>query len=119
MRGGSAASGPLRGEVWDVNLDPLIGHEQAGLRPALVISVDLFNEGPAELVVLIPLTRTARKIRWHVAVAPPEGGLTSTSYIQCENLRSVSRQRLRRRRGRVTDDTMLQVEDRLNILLGL
>lgn len=119
MRGGSPAVGPLRGEVWDVSFDPVLGHEQAGTRPALIISVDMFNEGPADLVVLIPLTRTARKIRWHIAVTPPEGGLTSTSYIQCENIRSVSLQRLRRRRGQVAGDTMLQVEDRLNILLGL
>jgi len=35
---------PSRGEVWDLNFDPTIGHEQAGARPALIISVDLFNE---------------------------------------------------------------------------
>ena len=53
----------LRGEVWDMNLDPVIGHEQAGARPALVVSVDLFNEGPAELIVVAPITRTARKVK--------------------------------------------------------
>jgi mRNA interferase MazF len=110
---------PLRGEVWDVILDPVVGREQAAARPALVISVDLFNEGPADLVVVIPITRTARRIRWHVPVSPPEGGLVVDSYIQCENLRSVSRQRLRRRRGCVAEDTILQVEDRLHILMGL
>ena len=112
-------SDALRGEIWEINLDPVVGHEQAGSRPALIVSVDLFNEGPADLVVVAPITRTARKIRWHVAVASPEGGLAADSYIQCENVRSVSKQRLKRRRGRVLEATIEQVEDRLRILMGL
>ena len=110
---------PLRGEVWDLNFDPTTGHEQAGTRPALILSEDIFNEGPAEMVVVAPITRTPRKIRWHVLVAPPEGGLSSGSFIQCENVRAVSKQRLKRRRGRVSPLVMQQVEDRLRILLGL
>jgi mRNA interferase MazF len=110
---------PSRGEVWDINLDPTVGHEQAGSRPALILSVDIFNEGPADLVVVIPITRTARKVRWHVPVKPPEGGLVAESFIQCENVRSVSRQRVKRLRGQVSERTLQQVEDRVRILLGL
>ena len=102
-----------------MNLDPTTGHEQAGTRPALILSEDIFNEGPADMVVVAPITRTQRKIRWHVPVAPPEGGLVSESFVQCENVRSVSKQRLKRRRGRVSGPVMEQVEDRLRILLGL
>jgi len=109
----------MRGDVWDLNFDPTVGHEQGGSRPALMLSEDIFNEGPADLVVVLPLTRTQRKVRWHVQLAPPEGGLASESYIQCENLRSVSKQRLKRLRGHVSEVTMRQVEDRLRILLGL
>jgi mRNA interferase MazF len=110
---------PSRGDIWDLDFDPIRGREQAGFRPALILSVDLFNQGPAELVSVVPLTRTDRKIRWHVAVRPPESGLAAESFVQCENLRSVSKQRLRRRRGRVSADTLEQVEDRVRILLGL
>ena len=110
---------PLRGEVWDLSLDPIVGREQAGFRPALILSVDLFNQGPAELIVVVPVTRTNRKVRWHVPVLPPEGGLAAESFVQCENVRSVSKSRLRRRRGRVSPATMDQVEDRVRILLGL
>jgi mRNA interferase MazF len=113
------ATEPSRGEVWDLNFDPTIGHEQAGARPALILSADLFNAGPAELVVAVPITRTGRKVRWHVAVKPPQGGLVAESFIQCENIRSVSKRRLKRRRGRVSEETLQQVEDRLRILLGL
>jgi mRNA interferase MazF len=110
---------PLRGEVWDLDLDPIIGREQAGFRPAPVLSVDLFNVGLAELVIAVPITRTQRKIRWYVPVRPPEGGLAEESFIQCENVRSVSKRRLKRRRGRVSGETLEQVEDRVRILLGL
>jgi mRNA interferase MazF len=121
MASGSRNNGaaPFRGDIWDVNLDPTMGHEQAGARPALIVSVDLFNEGPAELVVAIPLTRTPRKIRWHVPVSPPEGGLSAESYVQCENVRSISKARLKRLRGRVSEATLQEIEDRLRILLGL
>ncbi|OYV95604.1 MAG: growth inhibitor PemK, partial [Planctomycetia bacterium 21-64-5] len=49
-------SQPVRGEVWTVNLDPVRGHEQAGTRPALIVSVNRFNHGPAGLVVVLPIT---------------------------------------------------------------
>lgn len=110
---------PSRGDIWDLNFDPTIGHEQAGARPALILSVNLFNEGPAGLLVVAPVTRTRRGVRWHVPVSPPEGGLVANSFIRCENVRSVSKQRLKRLRGRVSGGTMQQVEDRLRILLGL
>ncbi|MEP7355119.1 MAG: type II toxin-antitoxin system PemK/MazF family toxin [Acidobacteriota bacterium] len=110
---------PARGEIWDVDLDPVRGREQAGRRPALIASVDPFNEGPADLVIVIPLTRTDRRIRWHVPVNPPEGGLAAVSYIKCEDVRSISKARLARKRGGVSSDTMQAVEDRLRILMGL
>jgi len=110
---------PSRGEVWDLDLDPTVGHEQAGTRPALILSADIFNEGPADLVVVIPVTRTERKVRWHVSVQPPEGGFVAESFIQCESVRSVSKQRVKGLRGRVSESTMQQVEDRVRILLGL
>ena len=113
------ASEPTRGDVWDLSFDPTTGHEQAGVRPALIVSVDLFNVGPADLVVVVPITRTRRGIRWHVHIKPPEGGLVSESFIQCENVRSVSKKRLKRMRGRVSVYTLQEVEDRLRILMGL
>ena len=110
---------PSRGEVWSVNLNPTRGHEQAGVRPALVVSVDAFNHGPAELAVIVPLTTTERGIPLHVPVNPPEGGVRQRSFIKCEDVRSVSRERLADRWGSVSDSTMDAVEERLRILLDL
>jgi mRNA interferase MazF len=110
---------PSRGEIWLVDLDPTRGHEQAGRRPALVVSVDLFNHGPAGLVILIPLTTRERGIPFHVRLEAADSGLSQISFAKCEDVRSVSRERLLRRVGQVSGDTMALVEDRLRILLGL
>lgn len=110
---------PARGEVWWIDLDPTVGRGQAGRRPALVISEDLFNAGPAELAVVLPLTSKPKGVQWHVAVQPPEGGLTVPSFVKCEDVRSVSVRRFTRRLGAVGVRTMAAVEDRLRILMGL
>ncbi len=108
-----------RGEIWLVGLDPTKGREQAGQRPALIISVDQFNHGAAELVIAIPITSKAKGIPLHVEVSPPEGGLTMTSFVKCEDVRSISTARLVGRLGKVSNQTIELVEDRLRILLGL
>ena len=108
-----------RGEVWLVGLDPTKGREQAGIRPALIVSVDTFNHGPAELVIVIPITSKAKGIPLHVEVTPPDGGLTMTSFVKCEDVRSISTTRLERRLGHVSSQTIDLVEDRLRILFGL
>lgn len=111
--------GPFRGEVWLANFDPVRGRESSGRRPALVLSVDLFNQGPSGLAVVLPLTSRAKGIPLHVAVSPPEGGLREVSYVKCDDIRSVSRERLLRRWGSIRPPTMAEVEDRVRILLGL
>lgn len=110
---------PLRGEVWTIDLDPTKGREQAGKRPALVVSTNGFNKSPAELVVVLPITSKHKGIPWHVDLDPPEGGLTMTSFIKCEDVRSVAVERLQKRLGHVTNATMDEIEDRLRILLDL
>jgi mRNA interferase MazF len=110
---------PLRGEVWNVNLDPTKGREQRGTRPALIVSHNTFNRSPAELVVVVPLTSTHRGIPLHIKIEPPEGGVKNTSYAKIEDVRSVSKERLTKRFGIVTAGTMAVVSDRLRILLDL
>ncbi len=110
---------PKRGDVWFVNFDPTIGHERAGARPALVISVDKFNHGPAGSVVVLPITSKDKRQPMHVPIGPPCGGLSKLSFIVCDNIRAVSKHRLRRFCGVVSQATMGDVEMRIRILLGL
>jgi len=110
---------PFRGEIWMTDLDPTRGHEQAGTRPALVISADTFNAGPAGLVIVLPLTTKAKGVHSHVPVEPPEGGLRKPSFIKCEDVRSVALERLSKRLGAVSTATMEAVEFCLRVLMDL
>jgi mRNA interferase MazF len=85
-----------RGDVWLADLSPVRGHEQAGRRPVLVVSVDPFNQSRADLVVVIPITSTLRSIPFHVVVQ-----LTNPSALLCEAVRSISKDRLITRWGSV------------------
>jgi mRNA interferase MazF len=112
-------SPPRRGDVWLADLNPVRGHEQAGRRPALVVSDDAFNRGPAGLVIVLPITSTIRAIPSQIRIAPPEGGLKTRSAIICEGIRSISSERLARRWGVVSDRTMVAVENVLRFLIRL
>ena len=108
-----------RGDVWLVDLNPVRGHEQAGKRPCLIISVDLFNQGASGLAVGLPITSKEKGIPFHVELNPPEGGLKVRSFIKCEDVRSISIERLENRWGTVSLETLAAIEDRLRILMGL
>lgn len=110
---------PQRGEIWLTDLSPTRGREEAGQRPVLVFSVDEFNKGPAELVVVLPITSTIRPIPLHVIVQLSEGGLKTQSRILTDAIRSISKERLIDRWGTVSPETMAVVEDRVRTLLGL
>jgi mRNA interferase MazF len=105
-----------QGDVWQARLDPVVGHEQGGIRPALIVSVDQVSSGKGEMCIVVPFTRTDRGTPLHVRVDPPEGGLTSVSFALPENVRSISRERLAERLGGVRDATLEQVLHRIHLL---
>ena len=113
------SSRPSRSEVWLADLDPTRGHEQRGPRPVLVVSTDRFNHGPSGLVIVAPITKQERDIPVHVRIDPPQGGCTVTSYILCDSIRSVSRDRLIKLRGTVDNKTMAEVSYALCALMDL
>ncbi len=110
---------PSRGEIWLANLNPVRGREQAGFRPCLVISVDQFNHGPAELVIVVPITSKNKSIPLHIEISGKETGLDLKSYIKSEDIRSISRDRLEKRIGRVSEEVMCQVLELIKILLNI
>lgn len=107
---------PHRGEIWLVNLDPTIGHEQAKVRPCLIISHDTFNNGWSGLVIIIPITSRERNIPSHIEI----DGLPKRSFILCEQLRTVDKKRLGDKPlGLVTDNILRKVEFCLRNILDL
>ena len=110
---------PKRGEIWRADLEPVRGHEQGRTRPTLIVSNDIFNRGSTDLVTIVPVTTRARPVRTFFRIEPPEGGLPQTSYIICDQIRTISKERLGRRFGAVSPATLAEVERRLTFLLDL
>lgn len=112
---------PNRGEVWVVDFNPVRGHEQDRQRPALILSNNEFNNGPAQLLVVVPFTTTERaRMPLRVRVDPPDGGLRETSFALCEALRSVSTERIVEGPwGTVSSRTLATVEHRIRAVLDL
>lgn len=108
-----------RGEVWFANLDPVVGNEQAGKRPVLIVSVDYFNEGLARMVIAAPLTKRDKRQPLHVPIKAGIAGLKVDSFIKIEDIRGISKERLLYKIGDVDKNTMEEVEIRLTRLLGL
>lgn len=106
----------LQGDVWLASLDPIIGHEQAGKRPVLIVSVDQLGAGPSQLAISVPLTSRDHHQRIHVRIEPPEGGVRSASYAMPEQIRAISRERLDDRWGRVRPETLERIIYRVRLL---
>ena len=94
----------IRGEVWHAALDPVIGHEQAGTRPVVIVSASAVNQTRSRVIVI---------------VHPPNGGLGHRSFAMCDMVRSISRDRLRFFLGRLDHVAMDLISDRLSIILDL
>ena len=107
-----------RGEIWLINFNPTLGHEQAGIRPALIISIDLFNNSKAGKVVAIPLTSKYKGIPLDVPILPPNGGINKESFIKIEDIRSLSKERLLEKWGKISNDKLAEVENKIKLLLG-
>lgn len=108
-----------RGEVCYACLDPVEGHEQGRSRPVLIVSDDKINKGPSDLCIVLPITTKNRGVPGHIEVEPPEGGLKIKSYVMCEQIRCISRQRLKGSYGFVGESVMEEVEKYVRIFLKL
>lgn len=117
----SRARFPLRGEIWPVDLDPVVGSEQAGRRPVLIVSSNTFHQIQDRLIVIIPITRTRRGFRLHVEFAAEEAGLEHPGSVMCDQVRVVSTGRLLSHVpiGRMNAEVMRKVDDLVRVLLDL
>lgn len=108
-----------RGEVWLANLDEITKEVALRARLVMIVSTNRFNNGPADLLIVLPLTTRDHGIASHVKISPPEGGANKQSFILCEHIQSIQRDRLIKKLGIVGSDTIKKVDDRLCVLLDL
>ena len=112
---------PRRGEIWDVNWSPGRGAEQKGVRPALIIQNDRGNASLSyPLTIVASMSRTERELPLHVRIAPSEeNGLTDFTDVKCEQVMTIEKSRLMRRRGGITADELSRVDVALRLSLSL
>ena len=114
------ASFPRHGDVYEVNLDPVVGSETGKRRPALVVSNDINNEF-SQTVTVLPLTGQPARKHYPFEVLVPKGvaGLAADSRIKANQVRTVDKRRLVSFRGSLPAQYLPQVEKALKIHLNL
>jgi mRNA interferase MazF len=112
---------PRRGEIWDVNWSPGRGAEQKGIRPALIIQNDRGNTSPSyPLTIVASMSRTERELPLHVRITPSaENGLTNFTDVKCEQVMTIEKSRLIRRRGSISSEELAKVDVALRLSLNL
>ena len=111
---------PQRGEIYLVSFDPTVGAEIQKTRPALVLQNNVANEhSPITIVAAITSQFDDPLYPTEVLVQPPEGGLTVESVVMLNQLRSIDKQRLVKRLGKLTNETMTLVDQAIQVSLGL
>ena len=117
----SSPLSPRRGEIWDVNWSPGRGAEQQGTRPALIIQNDRGNASLSyPLTIVASMSRTERELPLHVRIAPSEeNGLTDFTDVKCEQIMTIEKSRLMRRRGSITPEDLSRVDVALKLSLDL
>lgn len=109
-----------RGDVWLADLDPVRGSEQAGKRPVIVIQNDQITRG-TRTVLAIPLTSNVDRatLPSAVLIQKDEGGLQQDSIALCHQMKVLDKTRLTRRIGRLTTETLNEIESRVLYTLGI
>ncbi len=108
-----------RGDVWLVDFGEPIGRQQSGRRPAVVVSADALNDSRAGLVIVVPCTTARRGLPSHVELDPAASGLDEISYAKCEDIKSISEERLVARLGETPLDAMFAIARAVRFLLDL
>ncbi len=106
-----------QGDIYEVYLDPTIGSEQSGRRPAVIISGNLVNK-LVNTVIICPLTSKLKNYHGNLIVKPTkQNGLPKTSEVMTIHIRSISKERLRKRYGSLNKSEFNQVVESLNKII--
>ena len=107
----------LRGDVRWADLNPVRGHEQAGQRPVLVLSHDVFNERSGT-VIAVALTSQEPRAAFPLTLESKAAGLTKRSWVKISQIRTLSVDRIGQRIARASEEELARVVDGLNEIIG-
>ena len=110
----------LRGEIYRAALDPVLGSEQGGTRPVVVVQNNVGNRYSPTVIVLAVTSRMNKaRLPTHIEVPSPIGGLPRDSVILAEQVRTLDKRRLREKMGRLDEGVMKQVDTAIAVSFGL
>jgi mRNA interferase MazF len=100
-----------RGEIWMVNWNPGRGSEQLGTRPALIIQNDMGSANPKYgNVIILAISTKSSPVPFHIRIQPnPENGLGEISFIKCEQIMTISKERLISKLGTLDENSLDKV----------
>ena len=111
---------PLRGEIYLVNFDPTVGAELKKTRPALILQNDTSNQfSPITIVAGISSQFDRVLYPTEVSISAPDGGLEKDSVVLLNQIRSIDCQRLVKKLGILSEETMLKIDRAIQVSLGL
>lgn len=109
-----------RGDIYFADLSPVIGSEQGGVRPVLIVQNNLGNHfSPTVIVVAITAKISKPKLPTHIAVPASKTGLERDSVILAEQIRTIDKSRLKDRICRIKEEKMMEVEKAIKISVGI
>jgi mRNA interferase MazF len=107
----------LRGDILWADLNPVKGHEQAGQRPVLILSPEIFNERSGT-VIAMALTSQPQRAAFPLTMEIASVALPKPTWVKIGQIRTLSVERLGKRIGRVSDEEMSQIVEGLNEIVG-
>jgi mRNA interferase MazF len=107
----------LRGDIIWADLNPVKGHEQAGLRPVLVLSPEVFNDRSGT-VIAMALTSQPQRAGFPLTLEIGSVSLSKPTWVKISQIRTLSAERLGKRMGHVSDEEMSQIIEGLNEIIG-
>ncbi len=109
-----------RGEIYYADLSPVVGSEQGGIRPVLIVQNDVGNKhSPTVIAAAITSQREKAKLPTHIELDSGDCGLAKDSVVLLEQIRTIDKKRLRERMGELGTSSMTQVNNALSISFGL
>ena len=109
-----------RGDIYYADLSPVVGSEQGGVRPVVILQNDVGNRHSPTVIAAALTSRTAKtKLPTHIEVYAEKHGLAKDSLILLEQVRTIDKQRLREKMGHLDDEVMHRVDKAISISLGL
>ena len=109
-----------RGDIFYADLSPVIGSEQGGTRPVLVVQNDIGNKfSPTVIIAAITSQINKAKMPTHIEISANEFGLLKDSVILLEQVRTIDKRRLKEKIGKLSDDLLIKVDEALGISFGI